>query len=228
MTFKYTSLNDKKRLVKEIVSGGVNGMLGKNQVALEYGGSLNEKGQSAQARTLQIVSDRNAKLPYHFDMLYKAVNLNRGSLQLIRKYNFDLSLAKATTVKYAYTSLPEGANNAIQAVKSQAFSLNQQISKDTKLAIGYTVAEDLAKRTDTSKLSALLSSQIDALTAVGVEYSVDLNTLNGQHSDMHTFRVSYDHRVDGDNYLGFSTLYSMDREGSATELRMDVDYKLRF
>ncbi len=226
-SFNFSAINDQKRQMKENVGGKLAGMLGKHQFAMEYGGMLNEKGQAALARTLSFISDKNVKLPFHCDILYKAVNLNRGKLQLVRKYNADYKLDKKTNITYTYTSLPE-VNSALTPQKSSAFSLQRPLTGGLNIAVIYTTADDMAKHTEVSKLGAMVSGQVDAMTAVQVGYSVDIASAGGSNMDAHTIRLGYDHKLDGDHFLNFSTAYTLNMNGTRNDMLANIDFKTRF
>jgi hypothetical protein len=174
------------------------------------------------------VSDRDAKLPFHFDVLYKARNVNRAELQLVRKYNVDLRISKVTSATYTYASLPEDAAGNMQPLQSSAFALKHALNKTVNLTIDYTTADNFAQKTCTDKLGMLVKGQLDKLTAIEVGYSVDITDQNGQHGDYHTFRFAYDHQVDGDRFMALSTTYKMGRGSLADDLQANLDFKTRF
>ncbi len=228
MTFKYVALNDKGRKQSESVAGSMQAKLGNNQLAFEYGGSLDPKNNSAVSRAIRFVSDRNEKLPLHFDILYKARNLNHGDVQLVRQYNFGLRMDKSTQLTYTYSSLPEDGAGKMQPLVSSAFALKRAFNADTNFALNYTTNVDMAKRTSVRKLGALLQTKIAKLTAVQVGYSVDMSNLNGQNTNAHTVSMSFDRRISGDNVLAFGAAYTMNMNGAADDVQGTVEFKTRF
>lgn len=226
-TGKYASLRDQNKQQSQNVSGKMQGMLGKNQVCLEYGSILNPNGTNAIARIISFLTDPNPKLPFHADILYKARTSNRGKMELVRKYNAALKLDKATNVTYVYQSLPEDAAGAMQPTKSSAFVLKRAVDKALNLGVDYTTSQQFAANTEVSKLGAMLNGKLDPLSAIEVGYSVDLSNLKGQRSDSHTIRLSFDHQVDAEHFVTLSTSYR-DVKGATDEVIANVDLKTRF
>ncbi|MCC6731224.1 MAG: hypothetical protein IT208_18005 [Chthonomonadales bacterium] len=227
-TLRYAATNDQHKEISQAVAGRVQGMLGNNKVAVEYSGNLDEKGHSAQSRELSIVGDPNDKLPLHYSFVYKARNVNRGELQLVRNYNVGLRIDKQTNLTYTYSSLPEAANNAMQPLKSSAFALTRKVGGKLDFSLAYTTSKDLAKATCVSKLGAMLQGHIDAQTAVQVGYSVDLSTQNGQRSDGHTISLGYDRRVDATHIFALSTAYTVSMNGAPDSVIANLEIKTEF
>lgn len=228
MAFKYSTLNDQGRKMSQAVSGVLNANIGKNALALEYGGSLDPKNNSAVSRSFSFVSDRNEKLPFHFDLLYKARNINRGDVQLVRRYNLTMRIDRATNLAYSYQSLPEAGNGQMQPLVSSSFSLKRSLGASSSFALDYTTLHDLAKRTSVRKLGAIYQSKISSLAAVQVGYSVDISNLNGQNVNAHTVSMNFDRRINADNVLAFGAAYTMNQNGSANDVRGTVEFKTRF
>ena len=228
MTFKYIALNDKGRKQSESVAGSIQTRIGNNQLAFEYGGSLDPKNNSAVSRAIRIVSDRNEKLPLHFDILYKARNVNHGSLQLVRQYNLGLRMDKNTQLSYTYSSLPEDGAGKMRPLVSSAFSLKRAFGANTNFALSYTTNADHAKHTLVRKLGATLQTKVAKLTAVQVGYSVDISNLNGQNTNAHTVSMSFDRRISGDNVLAFGAAYTRNMNGAASDVQGTVEFKTRF
>jgi len=227
-TGKYAVLTDQKRLQSEAVSGQVKGLIGRNQFALEYGGALDPKGNSGFSRAITFVSDRSEKRPFYFDLFYKARNINRSEVKLVRRYNCALKIDRATNLTYAYASLPEDGNGNMQPLKSSAFALKRTLNKDVNLSVDYTMAENLAQKTEVSKLGTLIKGRLNPLTAVEIGYSVDIATQNGQHSDAHTITLGYDYQLDGDHFLTLSSAYTMRRDSQPDAIQANLEFKTRF
>lgn len=229
-TFKYAAVNDQKKQVSETVAGRVQGMIGKNQIALEYGGTLDPKGNSSIVRTISFVSDRNEKLPVHCDMTYTARNVNRSKLMLERKYNFVARIDKRTNLKYTYASLPlHVVNNQPQPLTTETFALKRELTSSLNLSMDYTESRNLGTKENVSKLGALISGKIDSNTAVQVGYSVDIFTRNGQHTDAHTVTLGYDKQIDGDHFLVLQTSYTTYNKSETPDaLQANLDFKTRF
>lgn len=228
LTARYASVNDQKKQQSEIAATKIQGLFRKNQVTMEYGGTLLPNGQRALARTLAVVTDPNPKLPLHVDVLYKSRNINQGELQLVRKYNAALKLDKKTSATYVYTSLPEDAAQAMQPVKSSCLAIRRTMSKTMNLAIDYTTAKQLAQQTETSKLGLTLSGQVEPKSTVEVGYSVDLGAQGATTlTDVHTLKLAFDNQIDGDHFLTLSTLYKMCKH-QPNDLEANLDFKTRF
>jgi len=228
LTTRYASVQEKGNLTSETVAGCIQGMLGRNQLAVEYGGMLDPKNNSAQTRTFSFVTDQDQKLPFHASFTYSARNTNRGALQLVRQYNLDYRMDKRTNVTYSYSSLPAAQNGQLQPLVSSAFALRRDLGKAANLTIDYTTMLNMAQRVKTNRFGALLTGKVDRLAAVQVGYSVDINTLNGANTNAHTLRLGYDRQVDNDNYVSLNTAWTMNQNGQPNELRTNVDYKVRF
>jgi hypothetical protein len=228
MSLKYVALNDQGRKQSEAVAGAVQGKLGNNQLALEYGGSLDPKNNGAVSRAFRFISDRNEKLPVHFDILYKARNVNHGDLQLVRQYNLALRMDKSTSLAYTYSSLPEDGAGNMQPLVSSAFSLKRALGAERSFALTYTTNRDMAKHTSVRKLGAVLQSKIAKLTAVQVGYSVDMSNLNGANTNAHTVSLSFDRRINADNVVAFGAAYTMNMNGAANDVQGTVEFKTRF
>ncbi|MGC8666723.1 MAG: hypothetical protein ACP5VE_01220 [Chthonomonadales bacterium] len=227
-TGKYAGISDHSKQQSEVATGAIHGFLGKNELSFEYGGSLDPKGNSAVSRSFTFVSDRNPKLPYHFDLMYKALNFNRSNLQLVRKYNFALRLDKVTEATFTYTSLPQQPNGQMLPTASTVFALHRDLSKTMKFTVDYTSTTDFARRTLLQKLAASVNGKIDKLSAVQVGYGYDVNSQPGSHYAGHTIRVSYDHQVDADHYLSLGTAYTVYEGAQRNGVEADVALKTRF
>lgn len=227
---KYAGLRDQGRLMTENVSGRMQAMLGKNQMVVEYGGMLDQKGNNNLARTLSFISDRNEKLPLHFDITYTTRNINHSDTMLERRYNMSLRLDALTKLAYTYNSLPLNVNQQgqLMPITNSAFSLKRILSKNMNFSLDYATNYNHAAKVRNNNLSALFSGRLDSLTAVQVGYSVDLSNVNGQNTNAHTVRLSYDRQVNGDNFVVVSTAYTMNRNGQGNNVQANLDYKRRF
>lgn len=228
MAFKYTALNDKGAKVSQAVSGVLNASVGKNLLAFEYGGSLDPKHNSAVSRSVSFVSDRNEKLPIHFDVLYKARNINRGDLQLTRRYNLAFHVDKLTDITYTYNSLNEVQPGNLQPLVASSFALKRSLGAAASFALDYTTNRDLAKGTQVRKLGALFQTKMNQLSAVQVGYSVDISNLNGANTNAHTVSLNFDRRVDTNNVVALGAAYTMNRNGQTDDVRGTVEFKTRF
>lgn len=227
-TGKYSGISDHSKQQTEVASGAIHGFLGRNELSFEYGGSLDPKGNSAVSRAFTFVSDRNPKLPYHFDVMYKALNINRGDVQLVRKYNLALRLDKVTEATFTYTSLPQQPNGQILPTASTVFALHRDLSNTMKFTVDYTSTTDFGRKTLLQKLAASVNGKIDKLSAVQVGYGYDVNSQPGSHYAGHTIRVSYDHQVDADHYLSLGTAYTVYEGAQRNGIEADVALKTRF
>jgi hypothetical protein len=227
-TFKYGSLNDQSRLQSEAVSGKLTGMLGKHQLMMEYIGNLDAKRNSSFARTFSFISDRNPKAPLQFDLLYRARNINQNELALVRKYNMALNLTKRFSLTYSYSSLPEDQAGVMQPTRSQVLALRHTLSPRLSFALDYNRLQNLNQKTLVSRMGGVFTGKMDRLAAVQVGYSIDIGTLNGQHTDTHTLRLGYDRKLDADNAIVFSTEYMMNRKDRNDMLTAFVDLRRRF
>ncbi len=229
VTMSYAGASNAGKLQKESVGAKLQGNIGKNVLAFEYGGALDEKGNGNQARAFSFTSDRNEKLPFHFDISYKARSINGGSIQLVRKYNADLKLDKLTKLTYTYNTLPEGANNAIAQTGAEAFGLSRVLSKNMNFTLNYGKSFDTAKNTKVNKLAALLSGKTDKFSALQVGYSVDLSSVSGAATNAHTVSLGYSRNIDADHALGISTAYTMNGvAGVRDDVTTNVEFKTRF
>lgn len=228
VSVSYTGLSDQSKLQKEGVVAKMQGMVGKNTIAFEYGGALNPNGTRNQGRSFSFISDRNEKLPYHFDIMYKAVNINGGSIQLVRKYNADFRFDKLTHLTYTYNSMPE-VNGLPQSTGSSALALTRTLSKAMSFTLNYGTSFNTVQNSKVNKLAALVSGKTDRFSAVQVGYSVDLSTLTGAHTNAHTISLGYDRKIDADHTLGISTAYTMNGvEGVRNDLTTNVQFSTRF
>ena len=227
-TGKYSGITDHSKQQSEVATGALHGFLGKNELSFEYGGNLDPKGNSAVSRAFTFVSDRNPKLPYHFDLMYKAININRGDVQLVRKYNLALRLDKVTEATLTYTSLPLQPNGQMLPTASTVFALHRDLSKTMKFTVDYTSTTDFGRKTLLQKLAASVNGKVDKLSAVQVGYGYDVNSQPGSHYAGHTIRVSYDHQVDADHYLSLGTAYTVYEGAQRNGVEADVALKTRF
>lgn len=224
----YSGIQDKGSLQKEQVAAKITGMVGQNQVALEYGGNLNEKRQSAFARSFSFVSDRNEKLPLHFDLTYKARNVNNGSVQLVRRYNASFRMDQATKLNFSYVSLPEDGAGNMQPIKGTTFGLNRLINKQMNFTLNYSNNLNLAQRTRVNNFAAILKGQTDRFSAVQVGYSVDISNLNGQNTNAHNISFAFDRNIDANHSFGISTVYTIDAARAKNSVQANVEFKSRF
>jgi hypothetical protein len=228
VTGKFAALRDQNKQQSQNVGGKVAGLVGKNQFGVEYTSVLNPNGTNAIARIITFLTDPNPKLPFHADILYKARTMNRGNVDLVRKYNAALKIDKSTNATYTYTSLPETPANVMQPIKTSAFVLKRAIDRTLTLGVDYTTNEQVAAQTEISKLGATIGGKVDPQTAVEFGYSVDRSILTNQpHMDSHTMRFSYDHQVDGDHFVTLSTTFR-EIKGASDEVSANVDLKTRF
>ncbi|MEP6756528.1 MAG: hypothetical protein ABJA67_13565, partial [Chthonomonadales bacterium] len=229
-TARYAATNDKQKQVTEAVSGKFTALAGKNQIGLEYGGALLANGTSNQARTLSLVSDPNPKLPIHLDILYKARNINRSSVELVRKYNAAWVFGKLMTVNYSYTSMPEDPAGGMQPIKASIFALKRQMTKVLAMQIDYTTAKQLAAKTAQNKFGGMLKGNVDKRTTVDFGYSVDINDLAGaSRTNSHSIRLGMDHQIDADHFINFSgTFAAYHAKQSPDALTANVEFKTLF
>ena len=228
VSVSYTGLSDQSKLQKEGVVAKLQGMVGKSAIAFEYGGALNPNGTRNQARAFSFTSDRNEKLPYHFDILYKAVNINDGSIQLVRKYNADFRFDKLTHLTYTYNSMPE-VNGLPQSTGMSSLALTRTMSKNMNFTLNYGTSFNTVQNSKVNKLAALLAGKTDKFSAVQVGYSVDLSTITGAHTNAHTVSLGYDRKIDADHSLGISTAYTMNGvAGVRNDLTTNVQFNTRF
>jgi len=228
LTAKYSSMSDQDKLQSEAVTGRVQGALGKNLVALEYSGSTNPQNSSAVSRAFSFVSDRNAKLPLHFDVLYKARNINGSDIQLVRLYNLTYNVGSSTKLTYTYSSLPEAANQVIQQQRSSGFTLSHTLTKTLSFAENYSTHYDYSQNVKTNRFTTSLTGKVDKLSALEVGYNVDVNTANGANTNAHTVRLSFDRQITNDKYFAVNALYTMDHVSSVDDTRINFDFKTRF
>ncbi len=228
VTLGYAGVHDQQKQQTENVSAKVQGLLGKNTVALEYGGALDAKGNSGVSRGFSFVSDRNEKLPVHFSVAYKARNVNRGNVQLVRNYNLALRLSKTSSLTYAYNSLPEDGALNMQQLKSSGFTFKHALNAATALSLDYTTSENLANRQATRKLGASLIGKLDKVASFQAGYSVNVSNINGQNVNAHAVSLGFDRRIDADHSVAFNTVYTMNMAGRTTDVQANVEFKTRF
>jgi len=228
LTAKYASTTNQHTLQNESVSGKVQGLLGKNQIAAEYAGNADPKSNSAVTRALSFISDRNEKLPLHFDVSYKACNVNRSDVQLVRLYNATFRMDRLTNISYNYTAQPDAANTVVMSHRSSKFSLTRALNKRLNLSVDYTSLLNLAQNQMTSHLGGAISGKVDSLSTVQVGYNADVNTLSGANTNSQTVRLSYDRQVNTDHYISVSTMYVMNLNGEPDDVRSTLDLKTLF
>lgn len=224
----YAGNHNQMKQQTENVAGKLAALVGKHQIGMEYAGSLVQNGTSNVARCLTFVSDRSDKLPIHIDMMYKARNINRGNLQLVRKYNADCRMGKGTKINYTFSSLPEDAAGNMQPTKNSVVTLQHAVSKTMTIAVNYTENQLLAQKSDISHVGGLLQGKIDPQTAVEAGYTVDVNDLAGKRTDSHTLRLGYDHQIDAEHSLTLSTTYTMYIGPTPDALMTNLEFKTRF
>jgi hypothetical protein len=229
VSFKYAALNDKQVRQSENVAGVINGMLGKHKLGLEYNGFYDPAKKQGVSRSVIFISDRNAKLPIHFDMLYKSRQVDHSSVQLVRKYNALAKIDALTNLNYSYLSLPEDAAGVMQPKMSSVLDLKRQLTKALLLSFGYTKERDDTQSRVVSKLGGGLAGKLAVNETVEVGYSVDVGTIAGTHADSHTLRLGYDRQIDGDNYVTFNCNYVMYKgSGFRDDLVTSVEFRTRF
>lgn len=227
-SLRFASTFDQHKTQTQTVGGKLQGMVGKNQLAFEYGGALAQNGTGGISRAISFVSDRNDKLPFHFDMMYKARNVNKGNVQLVRKYNFGYNMDKLTQMTYTYSSLPEdGAGNMVQT-RNSVFSLKRTLSRSFNLALDYTTGRNIANGQGSRKLGANLTGRLSKVASLTAGYSVDINNINGANTNAHTFSLGLDRRIDADHVLAMTTSYTVNANGTANAAAANVEFRARF
>ncbi len=228
LSAKYAAVNDADSKVTEMAAGRIQGKLGENLVMAEYGGTLDEKGNAGIARTVSFSSPKNEKNPVQVDLMYKARNVNRTAVQLVRKYDLGLKVLPRLAITYKYISLPEDPALTMQQTKSSGFGLRYGLNKKFNLGLDYATAQDLVKNSSLRRLVTCLTGKLDRLAAVEVVYTVDLAHQGANSTDAHTIKLSYDRQVDGDHFVTFTTTYVDYRAGGLDDLQARVEFKTRF
>jgi hypothetical protein len=228
VTGKYSSVTDQSKLQSEAVSGRVQGFIGKNQLAVEYAGSADPKNNSAVSRSFSFISDRNEKLPLRFDVLYKARNINRSDIQLVRLYNVRWRIDRASDVTYTYSSLPEAANQVMQLVRSSGFTLARTLTPSLRFSQNYSTNFNLNQNVKTNRFVSAITGRVDRLSAMELGYLVDVNTANGANTNAHSIRLSFDRQLATDRYFAINALYTMDNVSDLNDTRVNFDFKSRF
>lgn len=228
LTAKYASTTDQHTLQNESVAGKVQGMLGANTLSLEYAGNADPKDNSSVTRAFSFVSDRNVKLPLHFDLTYKANNVNRSDVLLTRLYNATYKMDKLTNLVYNYTAQPDTANTTVMSKRASKLSLTRTLNSQLSLAVDYTTLFYVTQLQNTDHFGGRVSGRIDKLSTVEVGYDTDFNTVSGANVNSHTIRLSYDRQVNTDHYVSVSTTYVMNFNGTPDEMRGTLDLKSLF
>lgn len=209
--------------------GKISGMFLKNQISLDYGGTLNANNTGLVSRSLEFTSDPNQKLPLHMHILYRSMNVNFGELILSRAYSADYKLGALTSLSWNYTTMPSTPAGIVQQTKASTFAFNQQLNKALKMNINYTTAQNLTLKSGTNMFGGNLQGNLDKLSSIQVGYNVDLNhQVVGQPADTQNFQLAYDTKLSSGNSLTLSTNYMMNRATSYYNFQTNVAYSTTF
>ena len=242
----YASLNDKRQLQNETMTGHAAWKLWKHEFLLDYGGFSKLDGKTLNETTSRTYSFKSDPAParwFHGSFLYKVRTLADGKDYLVRKFGADALLYKRTRLVYSYSILPENDKGEMQPTQAGELALTHALSPRNKLSLFYRMnthqpellgKPDPTTSTWTRAVGIGYESAVGAKGKWGLALSRESNGygLFSDHSDR--LRLSYERQMGNDNFVSLATEYrthdGKDADGKDLhgEARATLDFSRHF
>ncbi len=228
ITARYASLNDKRKLQNETMTGRFAWKLWKSEFLVDYGGFTKADG-STISRLYEFKTDPNSKGWFKGSFLYKVRSLIDGEERLIRRFTADARLSKNTHFVYTYGTLQEDDKTNILPINSIDVSLKHKFRVGHDFDFFYRVSENKTTQIMTRSFGLGYQGQIDKINKFGIAFSADGNNWADKFERTNHFRLSYERTVNADNYFTLSAdIRSHALPGIQDEVQAMFDYRIKF
>ena len=242
----YVSLNDKRMLQNEAMTGHASWKMWKHEFLLDYGGFSKLEGKTLNeitSRTYSFKTDPTPQRWFHGSFFYKVRTLADGKDRLVRKFTADVLLHKNTHIAYTYGILPENDGGEMQPLETLDVSITHAFRPRANLSLFYRRSDrqptllgkpDPAATTWTHSAGVGWEGALGAKGKWGLSVSRDTNGYGLFHDYSNRVRASLDQPFSSDNFLTLSTEYrthdGKDSDGKDlhNEVRTTLDFSHRF
>ena len=242
----YTSLNDKRLLQNEAMTGHASWKMWKHEFLLDYGGFSKLEGKTLNeitSRTYSFKTDPTPQRWFHGSFFYKVRTLADGKDRLVRKFTGDALLHKNTHIAYTYGILPENDGGEMQPLETLDVSLTHAFRPRANLSLFYRRNDrqptllgkpDPTVTTWSHSLGIGWEGALGAKGKWGLSLSHDRNGYGLYHDFSDRLRVSMDQPFSTDNFLTLSAEFrthdGKDADGKDlhNEVRATLDFSRRF
>ncbi len=242
----YASLNDKRLLQNETMTGHAAWKLWKHEFLLDYGGFSRLDGKILTETTSRTYSFKTDPAParwFHGNFLYKVRTLADGKDHLVRKFGADALLLKKTRLSYAYSILPENDRGEMQPTEAGELALSHALTSRSKLSLFYRMNNhqpellgkpDPTASTWTRAVGVGYESALGAKGKWGLALSRESNGYGLFRDRSDRLRLSYERQMGADNFVSLATEYrthdgrNADGQALHGEMRASLDLSRRF
>lgn len=229
LTARYASLNDKRKLQNETMTGRATWKLWKNEFILDYGGLTKEDGKSTISRVYSFLTDPNPKKWFHAGFYYKDRTMLDGKEQLIRRFTADARLSKRTHFSYLFGTLPEDEHGNVTPQTTADVSLKHAFRPDLTGQLFYRLSDNQATKILTRSLGFGFEGRLNRMDKLALAYSIDANGFSDRYDHSGHLHLAFDHQVDADHLFSISTeIRSHDGKGLVDEIQSNLDFRTRF
>ncbi len=215
----YASLNDKRLLQNETMTGHAAWKLWKHEFLLDYGGFSKLDGKTlteTTSRTYSFKTDPGPQRWFHGNFLYKVRTLADGKDYQVRKFGADALLFKKTRLTYAYSILPENDKGEMQPTETGELALSRALTPQSKLSLFYRLNNhqpellgkpDPATSTWTRAVGVGYEGALGVKSKWGLALSRESNGYGLFSDRSDRLRVSYERQLGADNFVSLATEY---------------------
>lgn len=235
ITFKagYASLNDKKRLQNETMTGHATWKLWKNQFTLDYGSQAKDNaGKTTDvtiSRLYAFTTDPNPSRLFHGGFVYKVRTLVDGQEKLIRRFTADARLTRNTRFTYLFGTLPEDDAGNIQPRTTAEVGLTHQFRPSLAAKFFYHMNNDDATKILTRGLGFGIEGNLGQRSKLTLNYSKDTNGFADHYDRQDRLRFAYNQQLTSENFFSLSTeLRTHDQANVQNEIRSNLDVNIKF
>lgn len=229
VTARYASLNDQRKLQNEAMTGRATWKIWKNEVLLDYGGTMKIGGAELITRTYSFATDPNPKKWFHASFLYKSHPLPTGEERLVRRFTADMRLAKNTSFIYNFGTMPEDEKSNILPVTTANISLKHGFTSILSSEFFYKVNANDTTKLMTRGLGFSIAGQLDKISKLELSFSKDANGFTDHYDRSDHVKLLYDHQIGPEHFLTLSMEYrSHDYIGQHDETQFNADIRSTF
>lgn len=173
----------------------------KGSFAAEYASVGKSPRDRLATSGISFSSDRDPKLPYHFNFAHKSRELASGRRIAIRNYGLDCRLGSGTSLTYSRRDYTERPDGMIDATAVEDLKLTSKLGKDWNLVYGVKRQENLALRQGTCLTDLAITGKMSGGAAVEMGFGINRTLDPKTPRRGNTLRLKYDRQVSADNFL---------------------------
>lgn len=229
VTARYASLNDKRVLQNETMTGRATFKLWKNDVVLDYGGYTKEDATSTITRVYSFTTDQNPKNWFHGSFLYKSRTLVDGEEKLIRRFTADARLSKLTSLVYTFGTLPEDDKGNMTPLTTADFSLKQAFGGHQSLSLFYRSSNNETTKITQRSLGFGLDGKFAHNSKYELGFSLDTNGIADNYRRSRHFRIALNHQYSATHSLTLSADFGkFDGQGIVNDFQTNLEFRREF